>query len=61
MRGAVRGQSTRRRLLDVANTLGMAPQLIRLMERGNAQDWFILFGGMVVTVVIMWLTVTYLR
>ena len=45
----------------MANTLGMAPQLIRLMERGNAQDWFILFGGMVVTVVIMWLTVTYLR
>ena len=55
------GQSTQRRLLDLANTLGVAPQLIRLIERGNRQDWFILFGGMAVTVLVMWLTIAYLR
>jgi hypothetical protein len=45
----------------MATTLGVAPQLIRMMERGNRQDWFLLFGGMAVTVVLMWLAWTYLR
>lgn len=54
-------QSTKRRLLDLANTLGLAPQLIRLIERGNRQDWFILFGGMAVTLAVMWFVVAYVR
>ena len=52
-------QGTQRRILDVANTLGMSQHVLRLIERRNAQDWAILIGGIVVTCVIMIVVVYY--
>ncbi|CAN7989405.1 unnamed protein product [Ixodes hexagonus] len=49
-----------RKILDVANTLGMSNTVMRLIERRTYQDKFILFGGMLVTCVVMFLVVKYL-
>uniref|UniRef100_T1JA54 Golgi SNAP receptor complex member 2 n=1 Tax=Strigamia maritima TaxID=126957 RepID=T1JA54_STRMM len=49
-----------KRILDVANTLGLSNTVMRLIERRTLQDKFILFGGMIVTLVIMFLIVRYL-
>ena len=54
-------QSTQRRLLDIASTLGISTSVLRLIERRNTQDWIILFAGMAVTVLIMYLALAYLR
>jgi len=57
-RGVLKG--ARRRILDLANTLGMSNTVMRLIERRTYQDRFILFGGMLVTLVIMYLGWRYL-
>lgn len=49
-----------RKILDVANTLGMSNTVMRMIERRTYQDKFILFGGMFVTCVVMFLVVKYL-
>lgn len=49
-----------RKILDVANTLGMSNTVMRMIERRTWQDKFILFGGMFVTCVVMILVVKYL-
>jgi Golgi SNAP receptor complex protein 2 len=41
------------RLLDVANSLGLSTNLIRTIERRIFQDKFILYGGMIVTGIII--------
>ncbi|KAF0301246.1 Golgi SNAP receptor complex member 2 [Amphibalanus amphitrite] len=57
-RGVLKG--ARRRMLDLANTLGMSNTVMRLTERRAAQDKFILFGGMLATLVVMYVTWRYL-
>ena len=57
-RGVLKG--ARRRMLDLANTLGMSNTVMRLTERRASQDKFILFGGMLATLVIMYVTWRYL-
>ncbi|KAH6927594.1 hypothetical protein HPB50_006130 [Hyalomma asiaticum] len=49
-----------RKILDVANTLGMSNTVMRMIERRTYQDKLILFGGMFVTCVVMFLVVKYL-
>lgn len=49
-----------RKILDVANTLGLSNTVMRLIERRAYQDKFILFGGMLVTCVVMFLVIKYL-
>ncbi|XP_013787596.1 Golgi SNAP receptor complex member 2-like [Limulus polyphemus] len=49
-----------RKILDVANTLGISNTVMRLIEKRTYQDKFILFGGMIVTCVIMFLVVRYM-
>ncbi len=49
-----------KKILDVANTLGLSNTVLRLIERRTHRDKFILFGGMAVTLVIMWLLWKYL-
>jgi len=44
-----------KRILDVANYLGLSNTIIRLIERRTTQDKFILYGGMIVTCIIMFL------
>ncbi|XP_025089535.1 Golgi SNAP receptor complex member 2-like [Pomacea canaliculata] len=48
-----------RRILDIANTLGLTNTVMRLIERRTAQDKIILVVGMVVTVIIMYLVWQY--
>ncbi len=47
-------QSSQRRLLDIANSLGLSSTVIRLVEQRTTQDKLILYGGMLVTVIIIW-------
>jgi Golgi SNAP receptor complex protein 2 len=63
--GGLRGQGdtlkgVQRRIIDIGNTLGLSNTVIRLINRRSVQDKWIVFGGMVVTCVIMYLVVRYL-
>jgi len=49
-----------KRILDVANTLGLSNTVMRLIERRTYQDKFILYGGMLLTCLIMFLVWKYL-
>lgn len=49
-----------KKMLDVANTLGLSNTVMRLIERRSTQDRYVLFIGMVVTVIIMLLVWKYL-
>lgn len=49
-----------KKMLDVANTLGLTNTVMRLIEKRTYQDKFILFGGMVVTCIILFLVWRYL-
>eukprot|EP00045_Choanoeca_perplexa_P018408 m.290959 g.290959 ORF g.290959 m.290959 type:complete len:214 (-) comp17811_c0_seq2:11314-11955(-) len=42
-----------RRMLDIGNQLGLSNTLMRLIEQRTQQDKYILFGGMVASLVIM--------
>lgn len=49
-----------RRMIDLANTLGLSNATISLIERRVVQDKYILFGGMFVTIVVVVLVIVYL-
>ncbi|XP_032890997.1 Golgi SNAP receptor complex member 2 isoform X3 [Amblyraja radiata] len=49
-----------KKILDVANMLGMSNTVMRLIEKRAFQDKFIMIGGMVVTCIIMVLAFKYL-
>lgn len=49
-----------RRVMDLANTLGLSNTTMRLVERRAHEDKYILVGGMVVTLLIIVLVVIYL-
>ncbi|XP_063633594.1 probable Golgi SNAP receptor complex member 2 [Cydia splendana] len=49
-----------KRLIDLANTLGLSNATISLIERRVSQDKYILFGGMFVTLVVIVLVIIYL-
>ncbi|KJE90557.1 hypothetical protein CAOG_01860 [Capsaspora owczarzaki ATCC 30864] len=46
-------KSAHRRALDVFNTLGLSNTVMRYIEKRSAQDWWILTGGMIFTIVFM--------
>ena len=48
-----------RKMLDVASTLGMSSTVMRLIERRQEGDKWILFGGMAVTCLVMYLVVRF--
>ncbi|PNF26793.1 Golgi SNAP receptor complex member 2 [Cryptotermes secundus] len=52
-------KSAHRRLYDIANTLGLSNTTMRFIERRAYQDKFILFGGMVFTLIVIGLIVIY--
>ncbi|KAJ3115111.1 protein transport protein bos1 [Phlyctochytrium bullatum] len=54
-------KSTQRRMLDIFNQLGLSTTVIRYIEQRTQQDKWVLFGGIVITVLIMWAIVHYLR
>ncbi|XP_026727355.1 probable Golgi SNAP receptor complex member 2 [Trichoplusia ni] len=49
-----------RRIIDLANTLGLSNATISLIERRVSQDKYILFGGMFVTLAVITLVIMYL-
>lgn len=49
-----------KKILDIANTLGLSNTVMRLIEKRTYQDKFVLFIGMIVTCSIMFLVVKYL-
>lgn len=52
-------KGAQRKILDLANTLGLSNTVMRLIERRTYQDKFILYGGMIVTLIIMFLIWKY--
>ncbi|XP_060111722.1 Golgi SNAP receptor complex member 2 isoform X1 [Heteronotia binoei] len=53
-------KGTQRKILDVANMLGLSNTVMRLIEKRAFQDKYFMLGGMVVTCVVMFLVVHYL-
>lgn len=49
-----------KRILDIASTLGLSNTVMRLIDKRATQDKWIVFGGMIVTCIIMFLVVKYL-
>ncbi|CAG0920177.1 unnamed protein product [Notodromas monacha] len=52
-------KGVQRKLLDLANTLGLSNSVIRMIERRAYEDKYILFGGMFATSVIIFLIWKY--
>jgi len=48
-----------RRVLDVAATLGMSNTVMRLIERRQEGDKWVLLGGMLLTCLVMFLTIRF--
>ncbi|KAI8069909.1 hypothetical protein BC940DRAFT_271361 [Gongronella butleri] len=53
-------KKAQRKLLDTAGTLGLSQNTIRYIERRTAQDKWIFYGGLVITIIILWAIVHYL-
>lgn len=51
--------NSQKRLFDILNQLGMSNTVMRLIEKRGSQDRYVLFGGMLVTCIIMILIVIY--
>lgn len=49
-----------RRMIDIANTLGLSNTTMRLIEKRASEDKYILLGGMFVTLVVIVLLIVYL-
>ena len=57
-RGSLKG--VRKRMLDIGNTLGLSSTVIRMIDKRGTQDKWIVYGGMILTCIIMFLSVKYL-
>ncbi|XP_034075563.1 Golgi SNAP receptor complex member 2 [Gymnodraco acuticeps] len=53
-------KGTHKKMLDVANMLGLSNTVMRLIERRATQDKLIMVGGMLLTCVFMFLVIRYL-
>ncbi|KAF8938546.1 hypothetical protein EDD21DRAFT_372892 [Dissophora ornata] len=53
-------KSTQRKMLDAANTLGLSRNVIQLIERRSAEDKWIFYAGVCVTLLAMWAIIHYL-
>lgn len=52
-------KGAKKRILDIANTLGLSNTVLRLIERRAYQDKFILFGGMLFTMIVIVIVIMY--
>lgn len=57
-RGTLKG--AQRRIIDMANTLGLSNHTMQLIKKRVTQDKYLLFGGMFVTCVIIVLVIIYI-
>ncbi|XP_042331767.1 Golgi SNAP receptor complex member 2 isoform X1 [Sceloporus undulatus] len=53
-------KGTHKKIMDVANMLGLSNTVMRLIEKRAFQDKYFMIGGMLVTCVLMFLVVQYL-
>lgn len=53
-------QGTHKKMLDVANMLGLSNTVMRLIEKRASQDKFMMMGGMLITCFVMFLVIKYL-
>lgn len=51
----------RTKLLDIANRLGLSSSLLRVIERRDTVDFWIVLAGMLVTLVFLYACVVYAR
>ncbi|XP_016850025.1 Golgi SNAP receptor complex member 2 isoform X2 [Anolis carolinensis] len=51
---------THKKIMDLANMLGLSNTVMRLIEKRAFQDKYFMIGGMLVTCVVMFLVVQYL-
>ncbi|XP_078229520.1 Golgi SNAP receptor complex member 2 isoform X7 [Callithrix jacchus] len=51
---------TQKKILDIANMLGLSNTVMRLIEKRAFQDKYFMIGGMLVTLTVMFLVVHYL-
>ncbi|XP_058038271.1 Golgi SNAP receptor complex member 2 isoform X3 [Ahaetulla prasina] len=51
---------THKKIMDVANMLGLSNTVMRVIEKRAFQDKYFMIGGMLVTCIIMFLVVQYL-
>jgi len=54
-------KSARKKVLDVINTLGLTNTVMRLIEKRGSQDKILFWVGVIITCLIMYLTVWYVR
>lgn len=52
-------KNIRKKTLDISSMLGMSSTVMRLIDRRQEGDKYLLFGGMIVTCVIMYLVVKF--
>ena len=52
-------KNIKKKMLDISSMLGMSNTVMRLIERSSEGDKYLLFGGMIVTCVIMYLVVKF--
>uniref|UniRef100_A0A803SYE3 Golgi SNAP receptor complex member 2 n=1 Tax=Anolis carolinensis TaxID=28377 RepID=A0A803SYE3_ANOCA len=53
-------KGTHKKIMDLANMLGLSNTVMRLIEKRAFQDKYFMIGGMLVTCVVMFLVVQYL-
>ncbi|XP_043440781.1 Golgi SNAP receptor complex member 2 isoform X6 [Leopardus geoffroyi] len=53
-------KGTQKKILDIANMLGLSNTVMRLTEKRAFQDKYFMIGGMLLTCVVMFLVVQYL-
>jgi Golgi SNAP receptor complex protein 2 len=51
-RGTLKG--AHRRLLDVANVLGLSNSVMRVIERRDWADKWLVYGGILLTILLLW-------
>ena len=58
-RSSIKG--VQRKVLDMAQTLGLSNNVLRAIERRECGDKLILYGGMTATLALMWFVFRYMR
>lgn len=53
-------KSVRRRMIDIGNSLGLSNTVMRMIDKRGTQDKWIVYGGIILTLIIMFLAVKYL-
>lgn len=53
-------KTAHKRVLDLANTLGLSNTVMRMIERRSTQDKYILFAGMVIVLLCLYFALKYL-